>query len=177
MNSRDDLNRLRPVRRASRKARRRPSAPLRLLLETLEDRTVPSTIVWTNRGGVADTDNFTATYGANAPLARALVDRAIDDWERVIQNFNYAGGGNTYNINISAGAIAGRGVTSGIAVDAQGKPTSANITMDDNGGGPGWFLDATPNDDAEYTTLLNPNGRFAATGAGAGNDFYRTIVH
>src|SRR5262245_3723680 len=51
------------------------------------DTTVHSAIVWTNRGdnGGSDSDNFEATYGAaTAPIARAIVDRAIDDWERVI---------------------------------------------------------------------------------------------
>ena len=65
--------------RMKNRRRARPGAPRRpvrthLELEPLEDRRLLS-ITWVNRGGVADTDNFTATYGATANLARALVDR------------------------------------------------------------------------------------------------------
>ncbi|MCO6455897.1 MAG: hypothetical protein J5I93_11420 [Pirellulaceae bacterium] len=159
-----------------------------LVFESLEQRLVLSSIVWTTRGGpvVGDTDNFTATFGANDQLARSIVDRAIDDWERVIQNFNYqafGGGGepiadNTYTLDINAADLGGgsRGVTNNVNSDAQGKPYDADITMDDDGGGAGWFLDPTPWDDQEFTTLLSS---FTANGPNAlgGNDFYRTIVH
>ncbi|MFT3883695.1 MAG: hypothetical protein QM703_29210 [Gemmatales bacterium] len=150
---------------------------------------MPSTITWTNRGvnNGADSDNFTATYGAaNAALARAIVDRAIQDWQNVITSFNYQafGGVNqpvaadTYTLNISASNLGGggRGVTNNVKADAQGRLYSASIGLDDNGGGVGWFFDTTPNDDAEFTTLLN---QFSANGPNAlnGNDYYRTIVH
>src|SRR5215470_13328035 len=105
-----------------------------------------SIIVWDNRGSAStDSDNFTATYGANATAARAIVDRAINDWEHIIVNFNYAGGGNTYHLTINAADLGdgGRGVTTGISFDASGKPTSATITMDDDGGGANWFFDTT----------------------------------
>ncbi|MBA3480419.1 MAG: hypothetical protein H0T51_01260 [Pirellulales bacterium] len=76
-------------------------------------------------------------------------------------------------------------------------PTSANISLDDDGGGfndslggagDGWFFDQTPLDDAEFTSIANS----AEGGAGHAfqssfvdvatpnlnfNDFYRTIVH
>ena len=164
----------------SRNARRRVAAvdrSARSVCEQLEGRTLLSTIVWTNR---VVSDNF-AIYGANAGTARAIVDRAIDDWERVIVNFNYAGGGNTYNVDISAGAISGRGVTQNITRNdaIQKKPTSADITMDDNGGGGGWYFDpvigtSTVPDDGEFNTNLSP---FEGDAGGVGNDFYRTIVH
>jgi len=163
-------------RRRTRRERRRKGP----LIEQLEQRVLLSTIIWTNRGvnGGPDTDNFAATYGANAEVARAIVDRAIDDWETVIENFNYAGGGNTFTLNISATDLGGgsRGATSGIGVDPDGKPTSANIQLDDDGGGAGWYFDASTADDAEFTTLLS---QFTANGSNAlgGNDFYRTIVH
>ncbi len=161
----------------SRRSRlRRP-----LGVESLETRSLLAIILWTDRGdnGGADTDNFVANYGAaNAPIARAIVDRAIDDWEAVIVNFNYAGGGNTYSLEIDAGNLGGggRGVANNINYNAAGKPINADIRMDDNGGGAGWYFDTGIFDDAEFPTLLNA---FAANGPNAlnGNDFYRTIVH
>lgn len=76
-------------------------------------------------------------------------------------------------------------------------PVSANILLDDDGGGfndslggvgDGWFFDQTPLDDAEFTAIVNSaeNGTGAAfqasfvdvtTGNLNYNDFYRTIVH
>ncbi len=62
---------------------------------------------------------------------------------------------------------------------------SADITLDDNGGGIGWFFDPTPLDDAEFTAIANSGS--TGTGpsfhasfvdiAGGYSDFYRTIVH
>src|SRR5947208_1899387 len=76
--------------------RRRP-----LALEPLEERTLLSTILWTNRGGPvaqggsgSDSDNFQAIYGASASAARAVVDQAINYWENVIVDF-----GNITTIN------------------------------------------------------------------------------
>ncbi|MBC8108517.1 MAG: hypothetical protein H7Z14_18170 [Anaerolineae bacterium] len=136
-----------------------------------------STINWTNR---VVGDNF-AIYGANTAVARTIVDRAIADWERIIVDFNYSGGGNTYNLTLSAGAISGRGVTGSITRNdaVQKKPNSAAITIDDNAQGGGWYFDpvigtSTVPDDSEFTTLLNP---FTAENAVTDNDFYRTVVH
>jgi hypothetical protein len=163
---------------STRHVRRKTRVPL---LEQLEARQVLSTILWTNRGdnGGADTDNFEAVYGAaTAPIARSIVDRAINDWEEVIVAFNYPGGGNTYTLEISAADLGGggRGVTFNINYNAAGQPFDAEITMDDNGGGAGWYFDPNIADDAEFTTLLNS---FTANGPNAlgGNDFYRTILH
>jgi hypothetical protein len=150
----------------------------------LEQRTLLSTIVWTNKGtgaGVGDTDDFNLIYGANATTARGIVQRAIDDWERVIVNFNYSGGGNSYNLAVNAAPISGRGVTNVLSRNdaIQKKPTSAEITLDDNAQGGGWYFDtavgsSTVPDDGEFTTLLSP---FTARSPTTDNDFYRTIVH
>ena len=51
--------------------------------EMLESRRMFSTISW-NRG----TEGFGALFGANAELARTIVDRAIIDWQNVITSFN-----------------------------------------------------------------------------------------
>lgn len=51
---------------------RRRHRPLRLGIETLEARRLLS-IVWSHRGS----DDFETYYGANAELARSIVDRAF----------------------------------------------------------------------------------------------------
>ncbi len=159
----------------------------RLAVERLEDRTLPSTILWANRGAPgADTDGFQAVYGANAAQARTVVDAAIDDWEAVIQNFNYRNVGtrgnapaaNTFTLQISAAALGSpglRGVTSITGIDDDDKPFQSSIQLDDNGGGAGWFIDPTPHDHAEFSNLVT---RFTATSpAAATRDLYRTVLH
>src|SRR4051795_12255240 len=123
-----------PGKVASRTRRTLPASlarkKYRPAIDGLEDRRLLSTIQWTDRGSaVSDTDHFNATYGANANAARAIVDATIQAWSNVIANFNYAGGGNTYRLNVTAGDLGGggRGVTSNITHDASGKPTSASI--------------------------------------------------
>jgi hypothetical protein len=156
-----------------------------LHLEALEARTLLSNIVWTNEGNSNnDSDLFNATYGANAAVARSIVETAINRWATIIQNFNYNHVGqqgyapvaNTFSLSIFAGNLGGggRGSTGNIIVDPDGKPFAANIAMDDNGGGPGWFFDTTPGDSGEFTTLLN---RYAASFSGTSNDFERSITH
>src|SRR5262249_46985210 len=159
--------------------------PRRLELEDLENRTLLSTIVWTNRGSLlSDTDNFNATYGGNAATARSIVDTAIGAWQNIINNFNYTNVGqqgyapqaNTYSVSISAGNLGAgnRGVTNITSVDPAGRPFAASITLDSVGGGPGWYFDTVPNDNDEFTTLLT---RFTAYATGTTRDFYRTIEH
>src|SRR5580704_16461900 len=71
-------------------------------LDSLEDRTLPSTIVWANRGTLgSDTDNFNAAFGSQATAARAEVDTALLYWQNAIQNFNYADGSNSFRLTIS----------------------------------------------------------------------------
>src|SRR5262245_52789171 len=80
--------------------RRRPS----LGLELLEDRLVPSTITWVNRGSPGnDSDSFQAIYGANAAAARAIVDTAISAWEQVIVAFHHVDpADDNYQLSVSA---------------------------------------------------------------------------
>src|SRR5262245_17375372 len=163
----------------------KPRGSTYLNVEPLEDRAVPA-IIWANQGsGGSDTDNFNAIYGANAAVARTIVSQAISNWNQVITNFNYANVGtpgnspaaNTYTLNVDA-AVFGpglRGTTSFDSIDTQGKPFAATVTIDDNGGGDGWYFDTRPGDDGEFDSLLT---RFTATGTGlAGRDFYRTVAH
>ena len=66
------------------------SAPL---CEHLEVRRLLSSIIWTNKGtDASDDDNFNATFGADADIARADVQQALDDWASIIQNFNFSSG-------------------------------------------------------------------------------------
>src|SRR4051794_25192649 len=152
-------------------------------LEQLEKRVLFSAINWTNKGtALVDSDGFNANYGANATLARNIVQRAIDDWERVIPNFNGFGGRNTFSLDLSAGPL-GAGTfasTSGITFDLAFKPDSADITLDDNAAGDGWYFDATPGsatlpEDSDFTSFVSP---FAADRpTSSGRDLYRSTIH
>ena len=70
---------------ARRRGKSRPKPAFRPWLETLEDRVVPSTITWTNRGTASD--GFAAVFGASAATARADVDAALLAWQRLITDF------------------------------------------------------------------------------------------
>lgn len=164
---------------ASRSGRRRS-------FEMLEERRLLA-INWTN----AATNNFGTVFGADAPVAVALVNRAIADWEDVIADFNYDNDSNpstvnfrnnTYNITISGGALnlGERGRTENLTVDANGRPYQSTVTLDNDAGSAGWFFDHTPLDDAEFTGIANSfQSSFvnSATSSQGHNDFYRTILH
>ena len=76
--------------RAPRKLQRSRRKAWRPHVECLEDRTLPSTIKWTETG-------FDTVYGPNAAAARAIVARAVNDWSRVIVDFNYQNVGQPCN--------------------------------------------------------------------------------
>ena len=169
----------------SRKTKRSQSFRRRLMLEPLESRIVLSSITWTNRGA----DGFDAAFGADAAEARAIVDAAIDSWEAVIRDFNYANVGdagyaplaNTYdlglsarNLNVDAASAGRRASTSISGIDQDGKPYQAAITLDNDAAGHGWYFDPTPADHAEFTNLVT---RFSANMPGSDFDLYRTTLH
>src|SRR5688572_31388251 len=108
--------------------------------ESLETRRLMS-IVWTDRGTA---DGFDAAFGANATTARAVVDRALVDWQAVVNDF--APGASTFNVSIQAGdlgpgALGATYVTGRATVNGAERPTSALIDLDNNGGGSGWYFD------------------------------------
>lgn len=165
----------------------------KLSFEQLEHKRLLA-IVWANEldanGNFNAANGFAAEYVGNAQIARDIVNRAIDDWDRVINSFDYAVDNdgnpnnnlnNTFTLEIFADQIAGRGVTEDILFGADGRPFQATITLDDSGGGTGWFFDTTPLDDAEFTAIANPfQASFVdatTVGQARQNDFYRTVVH
>ncbi len=124
----------------------------RLRFESLEKRRMlAAEIVWVNEFGTgANSPDFDIVYEENQAIARALVNRAIIDWEGVIESFNYNDPllNDTYTLTITAGPdfnddVAGRGGPDPFNFAAGEKPRSGSINMDDNGGGEGWFFDQT----------------------------------
>ncbi|MGE3642162.1 MAG: hypothetical protein AB7G28_26700, partial [Pirellulales bacterium] len=162
--------------RTSQRRRRSGYERRRGLFESLEERMVLSTINWSNRGSAgSDTDGFNGLFGGNANLARQIVDRAIDDWEAVIANFNYSGGGNTFTLQVQPAAITAIASAS-ITSISNGKPTAATINVQ-NVAATHW-LDPSPLDDAEFDdNITNVFTGYAITPAISGTDFYATIVH
>ncbi len=121
-----------------RKTRQRAQASKTLRFEQLEEKRLLA-IMWANECVMAGPDdpNF-VTYGPNEAIARQIVNRAIDDWEAMITDFNYDGDNNpatnnTFNLRVFASPISGRGSTGTTFVG--GLPTQATVTLDDNGGG------------------------------------------
>ncbi len=108
-------------------------------------------IVWINRGLASD--QFSSTFGANAGTARGVVDAVLRHYERVINSFNQPGGGNTVNVTISMDTSGtGLGGGAGSYAVSNGYMTGGAITLDrgSNGSGSGWYLDAQPDDFAEF---------------------------
>jgi hypothetical protein len=139
-----------------------------------------STINWTNKGSsTSDTDGFDAAFGPiQAERARGIVQRSIDDWERIILNFNRSGGGtNTYNLVVDAADLDGAlATTRNVTYDAQGKPLSARITLDRTAP---WYFDPLigPShlpDDGEFTFIESP---FQAANIAVNRDLYTVVTH
>jgi acrosin len=170
--------------------RSRPSAKSKkkffhqLTLELLEDRRVPSTILWTNEGNSNnDSDNFNAVFGNNAATARLDVEAVFHAWENVITSFNYSDSSlnDTYKINLSMSSNTGFSAGESDAAQSGGKPTQANISVNtgNDAHGSGWFLDPTPNTDEEFLgTLINPYTGAPTPGGPADgkNDFYSFVM-
>lgn len=120
-------------------------------------------IQWINRanttaGGAGDTDGFGAVFGANANIARGVVDAVINSYEQMILSFNYSDGSADFDLTVSMGGGQGRGGAGGTSTLLGGKPKSGALTLQtgDNGAGAGWYLDQTPNDYSEFSdTIIN----------------------
>ena len=107
--------------------------PQSFSVERLEVRELLSTIFWENRG--AGSDGFDALFGAGAPAnaARAVVDAAIDAWERVVTDFNHDPGvtsPNGYDLDLTIsidapGADTFCGASTSTTIGADGKPSNS----------------------------------------------------
>src|SRR5215217_79036 len=87
-------------KRGLKQAPRRAPRRVGLRLEALEDRVVPSTMHWVNRGNTSGVGNdfFNDVFGANATLARRVVDSALQQWANVIVDLK--NGTNTIDVTI-----------------------------------------------------------------------------
>lgn len=142
---------------------------VRPTIESLEDRTVPSTIVWVNRLGASD--KFT-------PRERLVVDQAIRIWENLIPDFNgvYPAqfDANVLPVRIIGGSRSGLdlgGRTLGLTRLGSGLPL---ISIDANAGGTKWYVDRTPQNRAEFPVTLT-NQHFG--GGPAGQDLLSVMLH
>ena len=162
------------------KGGQRSRLPYRPRLLTLEDRVVPSTITWDNRGQASD--GFAAVFGANANLARSDVDAALADWANLISNFNYSNGTNTFHVSISVGGTGfGASTSYGGSWQLNGKPTQASIGIGggNDGHGAGWYLDPTPTSYEEFEgNIITPYTLSATPGGPADGkfDFYSIVA-
>jgi Ca2+-binding RTX toxin-like protein len=170
-------------RSLARGSRSTPAGVRRLRLEALEDRTLPSSIVWTNRGNATqDPDDFNKVFGTNAATARTIVDAALDAWERVISNFNFSNGSNTFEVDISMSNNNDNGGASstGLAYDANGKPKKGQINLGrgTNGHGAGYYLDPNPTDWAEFSDPVTGFTGTPPSGSPvSGFDLFSVVVH
>ena len=146
------------------------------ICEQLETRRLLATIGWSNRGNSSnDSDGFNALFGSGANAARFVCDRAIADWEDVIVNFNYNGGGNAFNLTIRATDIPDIADTE-VTSQNNGKPTAATIRIDSVG--TTHWVDPSPGDDAEFDdNITNAFTGYAQTPGITGVDLYETVAH
>jgi hypothetical protein len=159
----------------------------RPLLEALEDRTLPSTILWTNRGSAGnDSDGFNAVFAsdgnlARADLARQDVDAAIANWQATIASFNYSDASlnDTFHLSISMGGDTGISAYAEVNNNNNGKPTegSVHINTGNDAHGAGYYLDPTPQFNEEYSTALNAYAALPDPAGPVGEGFdFRTIA-
>ena len=162
----------------------------RFLAEALENRQMLSAINWVNRGQTSD--GFDSVFGTGTPAnaARGVLDAVIESWQRAIVNFNYPGGGDTYNITIS---MAAKGTSTGANAGpthytSDGKPDQGTMTIgrggdkgtDGLGDGVGYYLDTTALESSEFTLkTTNAYTAYAAYGSAPYGlaDLYDITLH
>lgn len=107
-------------------------------------------------------------------LETGVIEAAIEWWEMSI------GGSGVLELEFRKVNLPGglRGRTNGFTNDAGGTPTSADIQIDTDGAGGGWFVDETPHDEEEFDA--GPDGTFTAKSGSAAegkNDMLSTVKH
>jgi Bacterial Ig domain len=82
----------------------------------------------------------------------------------------------TFDItNLPTGQLAEATIT---GYDQLGRPKTATISIDDDANGVGWYIDSTPLDNSEYTTILTDAAAKATTGEAATKyDLLTAILH
>jgi Ca2+-binding RTX toxin-like protein len=153
-------------------------------VEALEDRTLLSTITWTNRGDAFnDTDGFVAAFGPANNLARQVVDASISQLEIIYDQFNRPSRNNELNVDISMDIFPGFGGSTAEFDDVTGYPTIAQVLLergDFSGPTSGYFLDPTPLDSTEFLgSITSAYTGVAPVGGDADGlvDFYSLITH
>jgi hypothetical protein len=170
------------TRKASVDLARRPRPVL--VVELLEERTVPSAINWVNEHDPAN--NFGTVFGARAALATRVVEAAVDSWANVIRNFHTSS--NTFSVNISVDPTnAGAGAGTIVTASENGIPTAATMTIEAGPGGHGsyLFLDPTvPADPSQFDPVdsyyLGTNQNAFASNATHDTglrDLYSLVLH
>src|SRR5687767_3793306 len=88
-----------------------------------------TSIVWTNRGDASD--GFAANFGTSAAAGRAVVDAALDAWERVFTSWNRSDGTTTLQVDIRIANTNGTGASGAPdgSAPADGKPRAGAVTL------------------------------------------------
>ncbi len=133
-------------------------------------------IVWVNRG----TDGFDAVFGANAEVARGVVDAVIFEYEQMITSFNYGNGSTNFDLTLNMGN-PGLGGSAQPLTSLGGKPKTGTMTLrsGNNGQGSGYFIDPTPFNLQEFVgTITNAYAGDAQIGSPAAGlvDFYTVVA-
>ncbi len=187
---------MRQITSSARRSRRKMNVVHALCwyaCEPLEPRRLLSTIVWTNRGVTsgANNDHFNDVFGGLANQARAVIDADITYWERVIQNFNYSNGTDTYNLTISMDATSFTGSFVGAVTNVSnsneigGKPTQATISIgwlanavSSGNNVADWYLDPTPLESSEFQgALFNGFHQHATSSPEVATDLLSVVMH
>ena len=146
-------------------------------VEGLEDRAVPSSMVWANRG--QESDRFAAVFGDRAEAARKVVDYCLNSWGKVIVNLNQPAidaspdkNTITYTVSMNTrGGFGGSASASKYAYPTEadkdagrnGYPTQGVINLNAGTDGQpdkGWWIDPNPGDFTPFTNVVSP---FAAS--------------
>lgn len=147
-----------------------------------EDATTPA-LVWKDANG--DPVQVDGHFSANK---RAVIKEAIRIWNNVLVDLN--NDSNVFHVTFSGGnsdsadligwqdqPLAAETIIRDDAglPDVPGQPRKADVILDNDGGGIGWFVDSTPGDNAEFPSVLAPY--FLGDNAEGQRDMLSVVVH